>query len=156
MSETMRRKPEILAPVGGAEQLKAAVRCGCDAVYFGLPDFNARRNADNFAGDGLEDTIRYCHDSGVKVYVTVNTLVKDDELEAVHRTVDTAARSGADAIIVQDLAVASYAKRCWPDLTMLASTQMAVCNAEGVRKLQELKWSLKEECIVFLMDGRNI
>ncbi|MBR5641689.1 MAG: U32 family peptidase [Firmicutes bacterium] len=137
----MRRKPEILAPVGGAEQLKAAVRCGCDAVYFGLPDFNARRNADNFAGDGLEDTIRYCHDSGVKVYVTVNTLVKDDELEAVHRTVDTAARSGADAIIVQDLAVASYAKRCWPDLTMLASTQMAVCNAEGVRKLQEYGFS---------------
>ena len=135
MSENMRRKPEILAPVGGSEQLKAAVRCGCDAVYFGLPDFNARRNADNFAGEGLEDTIRYCHDAGVKVYVTINTLVMDDELEAMHATVNTAARCGADAIIVQDLAVASYAKRCWPDLALHASTQMAVCNAEGVRKL---------------------
>ena len=137
MSELMRRKPEILAPVGGEEQLKAAVRCGCDAVYFGLPDFNARRNADNFAGEGLEETIRYCHDAGVRVYVTVNTLVKDEELEAMHQTVDTAARCGADGIIVQDLAVASYAKRCWPDLPLHASTQMAVCNAEGVRKLQE-------------------
>ncbi|MBO4881425.1 MAG: U32 family peptidase [Firmicutes bacterium] len=135
MPENMRRKPEILAPVGGSEQLKAAVRCGCDAVYFGLPDFNARRNADNFAGEGLEETIRYCHDAGVKVYVTVNTLVMDDELEAMHATVDTAARCGADAIIVQDLAVALYAKRCWPDLPLHASTQMAVCNAEGVREL---------------------
>ena len=135
MSKTYHRKPEVLAPVGGSEQLKAAVRCGCDAVYFGLPDFNARRNADNFAGEGLEDTIRYCHNSGVKVYVTVNTLVMDDELEAMHRTVDTAARCGADAIIVQDLAVASYAKRCWPELALHASTQMAVCSAEGVRKL---------------------
>ena len=67
MSETMRKKLEILAPVGGSEQLKAAVRCGADAVYFGLPNFNARRNADNFAGEGLADTIRYCHDAGVKV-----------------------------------------------------------------------------------------
>ena len=131
MSKTYHRKPEILAPVGGSEQLKAAVRCGCDAVYFGLPDFNARRNADNFAGEGLEETIRYCHNSGVKVYVTVNTLVMDDELEAMHRTVDTAASCGADAIIVQDLAVASYAKRCWPDLALHASTQMAVCSAEA-------------------------
>ncbi|MBR3718648.1 MAG: U32 family peptidase [Firmicutes bacterium] len=135
MSETMRKKPEILAPVGGSEQLKAAVRCGADAVYFGLPNFNARRNADNFAGEGLADTIRYCHDAGVKVYLTINTLVMDEELSAMHETVDTAARSGADGIIVQDLAVASYAKKHWPDLPLHASTQMAVCNAEGVRKL---------------------
>ena len=141
MSERMYRKPEVLAPVGGAEQLKAAVRCGCDAVYFGLPDFNARRNADNFAGEGLADTIRYCHDSGVRVYVTVNTLVTDSEIEAVHRTVDTAASCGADGIIVQDLAVASYAKRCWPDLQLHASTQMAVCNAEGVRELLDYGFS---------------
>ena len=135
MSETMRKKPEILAPVGGSEQLKAAVRCGADAVYFGLPNFNARRNADNFAGEGLADTIRYCHDAGVKVYLTINTLVMDEELSAMHETVDTAARSGADGIIVQDLAVASYAKKHWPDLPLHASTQLAVCNAEGARKL---------------------
>ncbi|MBR0130811.1 MAG: hypothetical protein IJM08_05880, partial [Firmicutes bacterium] len=59
-------KPEILAPVGGSEQLLAAVRCGADAVYFGLQDFNARRNADNFAGEGLKDSIAYCHIHGVK------------------------------------------------------------------------------------------
>lgn len=135
MARTQKTRPEILAPVGGAEQLKAAVRCGADAVYFGLPNFNARRNADNFAGEGLTDTIRYCHDAGVKVYLTINTLVMDDELSAMHETVDTAARSGADGIIVQDLAVASYAKKHWPDLPLHASTQMAVCNAEGVRKL---------------------
>ncbi|MBQ2228308.1 MAG: U32 family peptidase, partial [Firmicutes bacterium] len=135
MTEEKRRRPEILAPVGGSEQLKAAVRCGADAVYFGLPNFNARRNADNFAGEGLADTIRYCHDNGVKVYLTINTLVMDDELSAMHETVDTAARSGADGIIVQDLAVASYAKTYWPDLPLHASTQMAVCNANGVRKL---------------------
>ena len=135
MTEEKRRRPEILAPVGGSEQLKAAVRCGADAVYFGLPNFNARRNADNFAGEGLADTIRYCHDAGVKVYLTINTLVMDDELSAMHETVDTAARSGADGIIVQDLAVASYAKKHWPDLPLHASTQMAVCNAEGMRKL---------------------
>ena len=137
MSQRIARKPEILAPVGGSQQLKAAVRCGADAVYFGLPNFNARRNADNFAGEGLPDTIRYCHDAGVRVYLTINTLVMDDELTAMHETVDTAARSGADGIIVQDLAVASYAKRHWPSLPLHASTQMAVCNAEGVRKLQE-------------------
>ena len=135
MTEEKRRRPEILAPVGGSEQLKAAVRCGADAVYFGLPNFNARRNADNFAGEGLADTIRYCHDNSVKVYLTINTLVMDDELSAMHETVDTAARSGADGIIVQDLAVASYAKTYWPDLPLHASTQMAVCNSDGVRKL---------------------
>ena len=141
LSDFFFTKPEILAPVGGEQQLKAAVRCGCDAVYFGLPDFNARRNAENFAAEGLEATLRYCHDAGVSVYVTINTLVKDDELEAMHQTVDTAARCGADAIIVQDFAVASYAKRFWPDLPLHASTQMAVCNAEGVRKLQDYGFS---------------
>ena len=73
--------PEIMAPVGGEEQLKAALRCGADAVYFGLQNFNARRNADNFNGENLKETIRLCHEHGCKVYITVNTLVFDDELE---------------------------------------------------------------------------
>ena len=141
MTQSKSSRPEILAPVGGEQQLKAALRCGADAVYFGLPDFNARRNADNFAGEGLEATIRYCHDSGAKVYVTINTLVKDEELPAMHQAVDTAARCGADAIIVQDLAVAAYAKQHWPDLPLHASTQMAVCNAAGVRALQDYGFS---------------
>ena len=77
----MINRPEILAPVGGEQQLKAAVRCGADAVYFGLQDFNARRSADNFAGEDLPGTMDYCHERGVRVYITINTLVKESELE---------------------------------------------------------------------------
>jgi len=132
------RKPEILAPVGGEEQLKAALRCGADAVYFGLQNFNARRNADNFNGADLSDTIRQCHEHSCRVYITINTLVFDDELDDVYKAVDTAAMAGADALIIQDFAVAAYAKEHYPDLKRFASTQMAVHNSEGVKMLQ--KW----------------
>ena len=131
-------KPEILAPVGGSEQLLAAVRSGADAVYFGLQNFNARRNAENFAGEGLKDTIAYCRARNVKVYITINILVKDSELSEMQKAVDTAAEAGADAIIVQDLAVARYIRTRWPKLPMFASTQMVCHNAEGVRELQKL------------------
>ena len=124
--------------MGGSEQLLAAVRCGADAVYFGLQDFNARRNADNFAGEGLKDSIAYCHIHGVKVFVTINTLVMDGELEAVKRTIDTAAEAGADAFIIQDLAVAAYAKERWPQVKRCASTQMVCHNSAGVRQLLKL------------------
>ena len=131
------KRPEILAPVGGEEQLLAAVRCGADAVYFGLPDFNARRSAQNFAAEGLADTVRYCHAYGVKVYITINILVKDSETAAMEKAVDTAALAGADGIIVQDLAVARYARAFWPDLAVHASTQCAAHNSEGVLQLLE-------------------
>ena len=132
-----KRRPEILAPVGGEEQLRAAVRCGADAVYFGLPEFNARRSAQNFAAEGLADTVAYCHEYGVKVYITINILVKDSELSAMEKAVDTAALAGADGIIVQDLAVARYAKAFWPNLAVHASTQCAAHNSEGVKQLLE-------------------
>ena len=137
----MRNRPEILAPVGGEQQLKAAVRCGADAVYFGLQDFNARRSADNFAGEELPGTMDYCHERGVKVYITVNTLVKGSELKKVYETVDTACRNRADGLIVQDLAVAAYAKKNWPGVPLIASTQMAVHNAEGTILLKEMGFS---------------
>ena len=130
--------PEIMAPVGGEEQLKAALRCGADAVYFGLQNFNARRNADNFNGENLKETIRLCHEHSCRVYITVNTLVFDDELEEVYKAVDTAAEAGADALIIQDFAVAAYAKEHYPKLKRFASTQMAVHNSEGVKAL--VKW----------------
>ena len=130
--------PEIMAPVGGEEQLKAALRCGADAVYFGLQNFNARRNADNFNGEKLNETVRLCHEHSCRVYITINTLVFDDELEDVYRAVDTAAKAGADAIIIQDFAVAAYAKDHYPKLKRFASTQMAVHNSEGVKAL--MKW----------------
>lgn len=128
-------KPEILAPVGGEEQLNAALRCGADAVYFGLQNFNARRNADNFNGSNLKDTIRKCHEHSCRVYITINTIVFDDELEDVYKAVDTAAAAGADALIIQDFAVAAYAKEHYPKLKRFASTQMAVHNSAGVKAL---------------------
>jgi len=137
----MSNKPEILAPVGGAEQLIAAVRCGADAVYFGLSNVNARRNAENFADEGLKDTIAYCHIHNVKVYITINILVKDNEILEMQKAVDAAALAGADALIVQDLAVLSYCKRCWPKLPLFASTQMVCHNEEGVRQLLEMGFS---------------
>ena len=133
-----RNNPEILAPVGGAEQLTAALRCGADAVYFGLQNFNARRNASNFNGDDLAETIRKCHIHSCRVYITVNTIVFDDELVDAYKTVDQAVNAGADALIVQDLAIAEYAKEHYPKLKLIASTQMAVHNSEGVKALQKM------------------
>ncbi len=135
--KTSAEQIEILAPVGGREQLTAAVRSGADAVYFGMQNFNARRNAENFNQDALGEMIGYCHVRGVRVYLTLNTLVTDPEIPEVRRAVDAAAEAGADALIIQDMAVAEYARREWPGLKRFASTQMAVHNAEGARFLAE-------------------
>lgn len=132
-----RRKPEILAPVGGEEQLLAAVRLGADAVYFGLQNFNARRNAENFGGDNVADTIEYCHEHNCNVNITINTIVHDEEIKEMHKAVDTAVGAGADALIIQDFAVASYVKEKYPNMNMHASTQMAVHNSEGVKILRD-------------------
>lgn len=130
--------PEILAPVGGQAQLLAAVRCGADAVYLGTKAFNARRNAENFEETSLAQTVGYCHARGVRVYVTVNTLVTDDELPALLQTLEEVALSGADAVIVQDLAVARIASAHCPELELHASTQMTIHNAAGARQLEAL------------------
>lgn len=133
--------PEILAPVGGEEQLIAAVRSGADAVYLGTTAFNARRNAANFDADALKNAVGYCHARNVRVHVTLNTLIKDGETEALCDTVRDIAASGADAVIVQDLAVAKLVKEICPSLPMHASTQMALHNIEGVRLAAELGFS---------------
>ena len=99
-------KYEILAPAGAKEQLKAAVTCGADAVYLGAGNFNARRNADNFSEEDLKEAVKYCHLRNVKVYVTLNTLVFDKEADELYSAIEAIARSGADAVIVQDFAVA--------------------------------------------------
>ncbi len=137
----MSSKLEILAPVGGEEQLYAAVRCGADAVYFGLQGFNARRNADNFTDETLSERLDYCHEREVKCYITVNTLVFDSEMDEMKATVDTACGAGADALIVQDLAVAKYCRERWPGMPLFASTQMAIHNSAGVRLMQERGYS---------------
>lgn len=129
---------EILAPVGAQEQLKAAVRCGADAVYLGTSDFNARRNANNFTCNNLKEAVDYCHARLVKVYVTLNTLIFDNEADALYDTVKAIAQSGADAVIVQDFAVFEAVKSICPQLPVHASTQMAVHNVSGALLLEKL------------------
>ncbi len=131
-------KVEILAPVGSGEALKAAVLSGADAVYFGLGNFNARRNAQNFTHEDAENAIEYCHSRGVKVHITLNTLIKDAEVKDIVEEVRTVCALGADALIVQDLGLAKIIKTVCPDIEMHASTQMSVGTLEGIYTLQKL------------------
>ena len=135
---------EILAPAGAMEQVTAAVRCGADAVYLGASGFNARRNAANFDDHTLPEAVSYCHGRGAKVYVTVNTLVMDGEWQALEDTADEIAASGADAVIIQDMAVLELFREKYPTLPRYASTQTAVHNIEGALQLQELGY----DCVV--------
>lgn len=130
-------KPVILAPVGGEEQLVAAVRCGADAVYLGPKDFNARRNASNFGKEELASAVRYCHERGAALYVTVNTMVLDGEMPALEETAEMIAAAGADAVILQDMAAAELFRRRYPHIHRVASTQTAVHNADGAKFLQD-------------------
>ncbi|MGN1316946.1 MAG: DUF3656 domain-containing protein [Acutalibacteraceae bacterium] len=132
---------EILAPAGADEQLKAAVRSGANAVYLGVEDFNARRNADNFTTENLKDVIKYCRLRNVKVYVTLNTLVFDRELKELYKTVKAIAESGADAVIVQDFATVGAVREICPQMPLHASTQMAVHNVAGAKHLEEMGFS---------------
>ncbi len=132
---------EVLAPVGAYEQLIAAVRSGADAVYLGTKDFNARKNADNFDADSLKDAIKYAHARGVKVYVALNTVITDDEIATAYKTVTDVAKAGADAVIIQDLAMYRIVKEVCPDMPLHASTQMSVHNVEGAKELEKLGFS---------------
>ena len=128
---------ELLAPAGDEAALRAAVQNGADAVYLGAGAFNARRNAGNFDGEALDAAVRYCHARGVKVHVTLNTLVREDEFDALTDAVRAINRSGADAVIVQDFGVARAVRQIAPELQLHASTQMAVHNRQGVRFLRQ-------------------
>lgn len=132
---------EILAPVGAQEQLKAAVRSGANAVYLGVDNFNARRNADNFTIENLKDVVKYCRLRDVKVFVTLNTLIFDKEIDELYKTVKAIAKSGADAVIVQDFATVKAVKEICPDMPLHASTQMAVHNVAGAKFLEEMGFS---------------
>ncbi|MBQ6878341.1 MAG: U32 family peptidase [Oscillospiraceae bacterium] len=122
---------EILAPVGGKEQLIAAVRSGADAVYLGAKNFNARRNASNFEDFELPEIVSYCHERGVKVHVVLNTLVMDSEIPALIGEIKNVASAGVDAVIIQDLAVAKLVRKICPELEMHASTQMTIHDLSG-------------------------
>ncbi len=129
---------DILAPAGGPEQLLAALRCGADAVYLGAGAFNARRNAKNFDAQALPRAVQDCHERGVKLYVTMNTMVLDGEWEALERTAALVAASGADAAIVQDMGVLRLLQNRYPSLKRYASTQTAVHNADGAKRLVDM------------------
>ncbi|MCL2544616.1 MAG: U32 family peptidase, partial [Clostridia bacterium] len=128
---------ELLAPAGDREAMVAAVQQGADAVYLGYTAFGARGYADNFDAQGLREAIDCCHERGCRVYVTVNTLVKEREMPALHRVLALINDAGADAIIVQDIGVAAVARACFPDLPLHASTQMALHNAQGAAFARE-------------------
>src|SRR5580704_2869493 len=99
----MLKTPELLAPAGNMDCVRAAVANGADAVYFGLPRFNARMRADNFTEEELPGAIEFCHQHGVKAYIAFNTLIFTDELEDAAGQLRLLNRAGADAIIVQDI-----------------------------------------------------
>ncbi len=131
-------KIEILAPSGSMESVIAAVRSGADAVYLGEKAFSARASAQNFDEDELKKATAYCHIHGVKVYVTINTIIFDDEFEKLKQAIITAAQADVDALIVQNHGVARLARKLVPDLPLHASTQMSVHTASGVRALYEM------------------
>jgi U32 family peptidase len=137
-SATASWRPEVLAPAGDRAALEAAVRAGADAVYFGLQGFNARARATNFDVEELGRTMRWLHDHGARGYVTLNTLVFDEELAAVENAVRACAAAGVDAVIVQDLGVAKLARAIAPDLPVHASTQMTCTDASSVELAKEL------------------
>lgn len=134
-------RPEILAPAGNAEMLRAAVFAGADAVYLGLQHFNARRTAGNFSAGALRDAVSFCHARRVRVYTALNTTVYPGELSALAKAVSDIAAAGADAVIVQDLAAASLVRRLAPKIALHASTQMSIQSADGVKQLAAMGFS---------------
>ncbi|MCR5653452.1 MAG: U32 family peptidase [Ruminococcus sp.] len=133
----MTNKIEILAPCGGFDSVIAAVRSGADAVYLGSTDFSARAGADNFDNNALREAVDYCHVRGVKVYLTLNTIVFDNELESVKNTIISAAEAKVDALIVQNMGLAQLCKKLVPELPLHASTQMSIHSPSGVKLLFE-------------------
>jgi putative protease len=131
-------RPEVLAPAGDRECLRAAIENGADAVYFGLTDHNARARATNFAIDELAEVMETLHERGVKGYVTLNTLIFPRELDALEPMLRRVALARADAIIVQDLGLLRLSRMLCPDLPVHASTQMTITSAESLRFVAEL------------------
>ena len=123
--------PEILAPAGGCEELKSAVLHGADAVYFGVSSFNARLMADNFTTDNLSEWVDYCHFFDVKVYLTLNTVIKNTEIPNLVEVITTATKANVDAFIVCDLATLELCNKIAPSIPIHLSTQFGVHNYEG-------------------------
>ena len=121
-----KKRMEILSPAGSVESLIAAVRAGADAVYLGASSFSARANAKNFDREQLREAVEYCHIRNVKVYLAVNTLLKQEELGEALKLVEYACSLPVDALIVQDLGLIYLLRQCAPSMKRNASTQMSV------------------------------
>lgn len=134
----LEKRAEILAPAGSFDSVVAAVRCGADAVYLGAKNFSARASAQNFSLHELRQTVVFCHERGVKVYLTLNTSLYDKELMEAAELIKASAHLGIDALIVSDLGVVSLAREICPDMPLHASTQMCIQSTEGVLAAKRL------------------
>ena len=134
----MKKKVEILAPAGSFDSMKAAVAAGADAVYMGGSRFGARAYAENPDEMGMLEAINYVHLHRRQLYMTVNTLVKEDEMDDLYDYLLPYYQAGLDAVIVQDMGVFSYIREHFPDLPVHASTQMTVTGSAGARFLESL------------------
>ncbi len=134
-------KVEVLAPCGGKENLRIAVASGADAVYLGVSKFNARVNADNFSEEELFDTVSWCHINGVKVYLTINILIKESEYGSLKSLIKVAKNAKVDAYIVQDLGVAALIREIDSNAVLHASTQLGVHNLYGAMVLEQMGFS---------------
>ena len=132
------KNPELLSPVGDFECLKAAVQNGANAVYLGAASFSARAKATNFDGNELYEAIKYAKLRNVAVHLALNTLIKNEEFDDAISIAINAYNHGVDAIIVQDLGLASFLRTNYPEIPLHGSTQMTVHNLEGVRQLEKL------------------
>jgi putative protease len=130
--------PELLAPAGDWDCARAAVAAGADAIYFGLPRFNARLRADNFIDADLPELMEFLHRHGVRGFVAMNTLIFTRELEAAEKQLRMIAAAGVDALIVQDLGLAKLARMVAPEVELHASTQMTITSPEGLAFVESL------------------
>ena len=132
------KRPELLSPAGDFASLKAAIQAGCDAVYLGGKLFGARAFSNNFDNNELVEAIKYAHLYKVKVYVTVNTLVYEHEVNKFMEYIDFLYRNNVDALIIQDIGMMDLIRKTYPLLELHASTQMHIHNLEGVKLVESL------------------
>lgn len=131
------KKIELLAPAGNMESLKAAVAGGCDAIYLGLTSFSARAFAGNFTHEDFVEAIQYCHIRNVRIYVTINTMLFESEMENAKKEVAFLYENDCDGILVQDMGLFHYIRTCYPDFDVHCSTQMHIHNLNGVKQMQK-------------------
>ena len=141
MTRIIPSRYELLAPAGQPDCVRAALNNGADSIYLGMKALNARRNAKNFDYSQLKETVEYCHLNGAKVYLTLNTIAFDEERKQVIETLQQACELGLDAVIVQDIGVASLVKQVAPELRLHGSTQMSIHTRKGAEFLKEQGFS---------------